>query len=126
MSIEIIREGRRVEAVLAYCESCGSEHLAPVPCGLTFAERIRTVRTATDWMPAKANSRATDGSFIDRVALDETFGPDRREQMLEETRGLGPIRKADDGSEWVYDDPNTGAMRPLENSDLIGGYLRGE
>ncbi len=64
-------------------------------------------------------------NHYDRQSVHDVFGEDAREQMLEETRGLGAIQTARDGSEWVYDDPSTGAMRPLETSDLIGGYLRG-
>ncbi len=124
----VIREGKPRDAALQRCESCGSEHLAPVPCGLTFKERIRTARMGTDWMPSRTDARQRDPDkhrYFDSVALDEAFGPDRREKMLHETRGLGPVRTAADGSQWVYDDPRTGEMRPMESSDIVGGYLRG-
>jgi len=117
--LDVARE--RPQGQVEDCESCGSEHLPPVPCGLSFKERIRTARFGSDWMPARRAAH----SFVDRSALDETFGPDRRERMLHETRGLGPVRTADDGTPWVYDDPKTGEMRPMESSDLVGGYLRG-
>jgi hypothetical protein len=95
--------------------------MGQVPCGLTYAQRIGSVQVdRTNFDTAEKRN------YYDRVALDEAFGPDRREQMLQETRGLGPVKVAEDGSPWVYDDPDTGAMRPMERSDVIGGYLRGE
>ena len=101
---------------------CGSTHMGrPCPPGMTFRDRMRTVR-----LDASVTESRTRRNYYDREAVREVFGPDSREQLLEETRGLGAIQRAADGSEWVNDDPTTGEMRPLERSDLIGGYLRGE
>jgi hypothetical protein len=104
----------------AYCGSCGTEHLQPVPCGMRYRDRLATVQVSEQGFDTAEKHR-----YFDSSALDEAFGPDRREQMLHETRGLGPVRTADDGTPWVYDDPDTGEMRPMERSDVIGGYLRG-
>jgi hypothetical protein len=95
--------------------------MGQVPCGLTYAQRIGSVqvdRTNFDTVDKR--------NYYDRVALDEAFGPDRREQMLQETRGQGAVQYAADGSPWVYDDPDTGAMRPMERVDLTHNFLRGE
>lgn len=125
MSLQVARTRAAREATLEHCESCGSDHLAPVPCGLTFKERIKGLRFGTDWMPARQSARNDAGTYYDREALDAAFGPDRREQMLQETRGLGAVQTDEHGNPYVFDDPDTGEMRPMENSDVIGGYLRG-
>ncbi|MGH7342877.1 MAG: hypothetical protein ACREKH_20525, partial [Candidatus Rokuibacteriota bacterium] len=125
MTLQVARTRAVRAATLAHCESCGSEHLPPVPCGLTFKERIKTARFGSDWMPARQSARDDAGTYYDRSALDEAFGPDRREKMLEETRGLGPVQVDEDGEPWVFHDPDTREMRPMENSDIVGGFLRG-
>ncbi len=99
---------------------CGARHLGRCG-GISFRDRLASVEVSE-----RGFETVERHNYYDRVALDEAFGPDRREQMLEETRGLGAIQRADDGSEWVYDDPTTREMRPLESSDLRGGYLRGQ
>lgn len=109
-----------VDERFPYCLSCDSHHMAPVPCGLSFRDRIRSISIDPGSLETKDKR-----NYYDREAVKEVFGEDSRERMLEETRGLGPIKRAADGSEWVNDDPKTGELRPLERSDLIGGYLRG-
>lgn len=99
---------------------CGHRHLGRCG-GISFRARMASIEISE-----RGFETVERHNYFDRVALDEAFGPDRREQMLEETRGLGAIQTAADGSQWVYDDPKTREMRPLESSDLIGGYLRGE
>jgi len=119
--LSVVHEPSRPAAQgFASCSSCGSEHLPPVPCGMTFLERMKTVQ-----VNERNFDTAEKANYFDSVALDEAFGPDRKERMLHETRGLGPVQTADDGTPWVFDDPSTGEMRPLEPSDVIGGYLRG-
>jgi hypothetical protein len=112
--------GAVAEPAFIACGDCGSEHLPPVPCGLSFRDRLATVQVSEQGFDTVEKRR-----YFDSVALDEAFGPDRRERMLDETRGLGPVQTAEDGTPWVYDDPVTREMRPLERSDIIGGYLRG-
>lgn len=120
MSLAIGKTRSTVPARIASCSSCGSEHLPPVPCGLSFIDRLRSVQ-----VNERNFDTAERHNYYDRSALDEAFGPDRREKMLQETRGLGPVQTDDRGRPWVYHDPTTREMRPLENSDIVGGYLRG-
>ena len=121
VGLEIVHDPARPPAQgFARCSDCGSSHLPPVPCGLSYRDRLASVQ-----VNERNFDTAEKANYFDRDALDATFGPDRREQMLHETRGLGPVRTADDGTPWVYDDPDTGEMRPMERSDVIGGYLRG-
>lgn len=88
---------------LRHCPDCGSEHLA-APCGMTFAERMRSVRTATEWMPAKQDDRrrgSTKGGkdYFDDEALKPMFGgdsaADRYEQLMDETQGVGVADQED-------------------------------
>jgi hypothetical protein len=89
---------------LAHCVSCGSTHLPPVPCGLTFAERMRSHRYATEWMPAKMDSRERDAQqpkgkgYYDEEAIKSVFGQtgkDNYEEMMDDTQGVG-IADAED------------------------------
>ena len=105
---------------MTYCPDCRSTHMGSVPCGLSYAARLRSTQ-----VNRAGFDTASKVNYYDADAVHRAFGEDAREAMLEETRGLGPIRRARDGSEWVYDNPATGEMRPLETSDIVGGYLRG-
>lgn len=74
------------EGALASCSSCGSTHLPPVPCGLTFAQRLRSQEVDQSWMPAK-----TKKNYYDGASIDSLFGDDAKERMDHETKGLGPV-----------------------------------
>ncbi len=99
---------------LAHCDSCGSEHLPPVPCGLTFGERVRTLRTSSDWMPSRTDARAREHrQFYDHDAVDEQFGKDaktRREELLADSRGYGNLRYDGKGGAY-YRRPGTKEVR---------------
>jgi hypothetical protein len=77
------------EGALAVCSDCGSEHLPPVPCGLTFAQRLGSQRIDKSWMPAKRDGGLKN--YYDSEALGDAFGADAHEQMMEETKGFGPV-----------------------------------
>ena len=84
-------------STLAYCEDCNSEHIAPVPCGLTWLQRLRSTRLDTQWMPNPPSSKRR--SYYDDEVVKETFGgldrKERREQYLEETKGKGAITRGE-------------------------------
>lgn len=65
------------------CTSCGSAHLAPVPCHMTFRQRLATVRIDPRAMETRRRN------YWDQAALDEQFGPDAEEAMWDATDGLG-------------------------------------
>lgn len=80
---------------LRFCDDCGTSHLGVVPCGMSYAQRLRTTRLASEWMPAKTDSRQRgDSVYYDDEALSGMFGDgltgkEREEQMMEETQGVG-------------------------------------
>lgn len=71
---------------LAYCADCEGTHMGG-RCGMTFAQRLRSVRLDTSVTPTR-----TQKNYFDDDALTEVFGgkdaDERHEQMLEETRGV--------------------------------------
>lgn len=82
------------------CPDCDHEHIGP-PCGTAnFAERLRSVKTDTSWMPAKQVDRAdpekSGKSYYDDETFKDMWGLDRKERkemMLDETKGFGPLYK---------------------------------
>lgn len=82
---------------LAPCSDCGSVHLG-APCGMTWAQRIGTVKPATEWMPAKQESRAKGESktWYDDEETKQLFGYDRKERkekFMDDTKGYGALTK---------------------------------
>lgn len=74
------------------CPDCSREHLGP-PCGgLSFRERLLSVRLGPSVTPTR-----TRRNYFDSDALDATFGPDRVESYWEETRGHGAVHRGPDG-----------------------------
>lgn len=72
-----------------HCGDCDSEHIGVVPCGMTWLQRMRS--TQTDVAVNESRSRV---QYWDDEGLKEVFGQtkaERREQMLDETEGRGPI-----------------------------------
>lgn len=89
---------------LTKCDDCGSEHIGG-PCGMSMAERFRTVKLATEWMPARMAARQTvvkdengvertESEYYDDDELTNLFGDglsgkERKELLMEETKGVG-------------------------------------
>lgn len=89
------------------CESCGSEHIGQIPCGMTWLERMKTTRLDHSWMPNPPNRR----NYYDDEPLKEVFGADskeRHEQMMDETAGFGPVTResSDEHFKAVIGDPD--------------------
>lgn len=77
---------------LAHCDDCGSEHLA-APCGMTFAQRLRSVRLDGSVTPTRSQK-----NYYDDDALTGVFGntaQEREERMMEETEGVGVANQAE-------------------------------
>ena len=92
---------------MRYCNSCGSEHLGVVPCGLTFGERMRTVqvdRAAMDTADLK--------NYYDSAAVEASF-PNAKERLYEDTDGIGYLNQAADG-DWYYRNRKT---KEIEKAD---------
>lgn len=73
---------------------------------MTAAERFKTVKLGTEWMPSKMDSRARDAQrqdgnakgYYDDEAVKEIFGTtgkENKEILMEETQGVG-IATAED------------------------------
>jgi len=79
------------------CPDCGSEHLGG-RCGLTFAQRLRTVQ-----VDGAALETRTKRNYYDLESVHDTFGEDAEDRMMDATKGLGSIKRGDDGSLWRKD-----------------------
>lgn len=72
---------------LGYCKDCKSVHMNP-GCGLTYKERLGSVRLDESWMPAKEKK-----NYYDQQALDAAFGENAEETLMEETKGVGAVNQ---------------------------------
>ena len=85
-----------------------------MPCGLTFRERIRTLRIDPKALPAKHERHSAEGRYFDDAPLKEAFGADadtRKEQLMEATKGLGPAKRDTRGELWRRDRFSGDAIR---------------
>lgn len=74
------------------CPDCRSEHMGP-PCGgLSFRDRIRTVKLGPSATPTRSRQ-----NYFDSAALDDAFGSDRVERYWEDTAGHGALHRGPDG-----------------------------
>ena len=91
------------------CTDCGSAHLGIKPCGYPSVDAriasMKTVRLATEWMPSRTAARQTmvrddngverpEQEYYDDEALTAMFddgltGKERKELLMEETKGVG-------------------------------------
>ena len=74
---------------LAHCDDCGSEHLAPVPCGMTFIQRLRSVNLDGSVTETREKRR-----YWSSEGMNEMFGnteAERREELMEDTKGIGYV-----------------------------------
>ena len=123
-----IRRGSAREPTLEYCSSCGSEHLGRVPCGLTFAQRIKGVGFGSDWMPSRTDARQREPErhrYYDSEPIDQVFGTDSREKMLEDTKGLGFAQEDAAGDLWHRDRASREWQR-VSDKQLDQVYLGGD
>src|SRR5262245_60484517 len=73
------------------CPDCGSTHLGR-RCGMTFLERLRTVQVS------EANMETVERhNYFDAEGVREAFGEGSKEQLMDETKGLGFARRGPDG-----------------------------
>jgi hypothetical protein len=100
------------------CSSCGSEHYGRVPCGLTFIQRMRSVRVD------QSNLEAPRGAYYDEDAVREQFGADARDKMLDATDGMGAARRDSEGRSW-HMDRHSGEWQPLTPAQVKATYLSG-
>ena len=89
------------------CLSCGSSHLGRVPCGMTWGERMRTVR-----LDKASMDTAELHNYYDTAGVEASF-PDAEARLMEDTDGIGYMNQADDG-EWYYRNRKT---KEIEKAD---------
>lgn len=106
---------------------CGQQHLGRCG-GLSFAERIRSMRIDSEGLPSRSASHRERGTFYDDDAIADQFGgkraPERREELFEETKGLGAGQRGKDGKLYVRD-PKTKEQRRMTPKDVKDVYLGG-
>lgn len=68
---------------LTECPDCSDVHLGRCG-GLSFVERLRTTQIHGDALPTK-----TKRKYWDQSALDDQFGDDAAERVLDQTEGRG-------------------------------------
>lgn len=75
------------------CPDCTTTHMG-VACGSTYAQRLRSVRLDASVTPSRDKVR-----YYDDESLKDLFGgkseAERREQLMEETKGIGAVSRAD-------------------------------
>lgn len=79
---------------LAHCDDCGSVHLG-APCGLSWAQRMRSVKIDPSWMPFKRESGSLK-NYYDDTETTQLFGFDRKERkekFMDDTKGYGALTK---------------------------------
>jgi hypothetical protein len=77
-----------------HCVDCGVAHYGEVPCGMTYLERLRSVRV--DGVMVTRTKR----EYYDSGPVDEVFGEDSRDRYWSETGGRGAIKRDDQGRLW--------------------------
>lgn len=99
------------------CPDCGSAHMGE-PCGMTFAERIRTVRLSPAATPSSRKN------YYDAEGVRDAFGENTRERMMEDTHGLGYARTDRTGT--VYHRGRHGDVERVDPRDVDRIYLGGD
>jgi hypothetical protein len=105
------------------CPSCGSAHLPPNPCGLSFGERLRTVRIDPKTLVTRSRKR-----YYDEEALNQEWGTtarQRKEQLENDTQGLGVAKPGPDGHLYRKDRKSGDVVR-VTQKELNEVYLGGD
>lgn len=68
----------------AWCDTCHRMIGVGCACGLSFAEKVRTLTIHNDAMPNKTKKK-----YWDQQAVSSTFGDDATDRVMEETKGVG-------------------------------------
>lgn len=80
---------------LRFCDSCGTEHIGVVPCGMTFRERLCTTR-----LDGSVTETRNKRNYYEDESYKELFGgydrKERREKLMDDTHGYGPLGKSND------------------------------
>lgn len=88
-----------------------------VPCGLTFAERLRSVTVDGAVLETRTKAR-----YWDSHAADETFGADRVDRYWDETGGHGAIQRGSDGE--LYHKDFRGEVK-VASDEVLSSFVDG-
>lgn len=88
-------------------------------CPQHFRERIRSVNLDGSVTPTK-----TKVNHYDRESVQAVFGENAREQMMEETDGMGYARTAADGTIY-HRNRHSGDVEAVSDKELESTYMRG-
>jgi hypothetical protein len=80
---------------MAYCGTCKRGSWA-CSCQLSFAEKVKGIQFS-------AGAKTYPRNYYDTQAVNSQFGTNARERMLEETAGVGPLRRGEDGGLYKQD-----------------------
>ena len=94
------------------CVSCGSTHMAPVPCGMTWGERMRSVR-----LDEVALETRDVKNYYDRSAVEAVVGHDSVDRLYDETDGIGYTRQ-DKKGDWYYRNRKTREIEKLSERQM--------
>lgn len=95
------------------CPDCGSEHLGPA-CGMSFRQRLMSVN-----VDRAGFDTSEKHNYFDGEAVDEMFGADSREQMMEETKGIGAVKLGRDGRLYKRGDGRPEALTQKETALIL-------
>lgn len=93
-----------------YCASCDSSHMAPVPCGMNYRDRLRSQRLDYAAMETRDLKNYYDA---DALPWD---GDEAEAQMLEDTKGLGYAQTV--GDEVYHRNYKTGEIEAMNDKQL--------
>lgn len=79
-----------IKAEPRFCSSCSSEHIGQVPCGMTYMQRLGSVR-----LDGSVTATRDKKKYWDESSLKDFWGgqteSERKEQLMEETKGIGVV-----------------------------------
>ncbi len=86
--------------------------MAPVPCGLSWRERLGSVRLDEGSMET-----AERKNYYDTAAVNALVGSDSVERLYEDTDGIGYTRQADNG-DWYYRNRKTREIEKMGEQEM--------
>lgn len=81
---------------------------------MTFAQRLGTVQVHEGALETR-----TKRNDYDRESVNDTFGEDAEDRMMDSTKGLGAIKRGDDGRLWRKDRKSGDIVRAEADLDTL-------
>ena len=90
----------------SYCATCGRGSWACV-CNLTFAQKVKGIQFS-------AAAKTFPRNYYDTQAVNSQFGADAQEKMLDDTDGIGALRRGSNGELYRRDRQTGDYVRATE------------